>query len=218
MIKKIIFDLDNTLIKWEDEKNWYRVYEKIKKNYQITPEEFQKIRLSVEEYEKNEDIFNEEKMQKKINNAIGKNLNKEFVQTILKIFADCIPDEKDSELDETLQYLICKYELVILTNWFTWPQEERLEKYGIRKYFTKVHGADKFKLKPNRQAFEVAIGDNKITECIMIGDGIVNDIEGAKKIGLDAILLVNNCNDAVEQIRKQEYRVIKNIGELKQIL
>lgn len=245
MIKKLIFDLDNTLIKWEDEKNWQKAYEQIKKIYDVTEDEFEKIKIAVNEYEKHEDIFSEEKMQENINKAINKQFKNDFLQMILNIFADCIPEDKEPDLDITLEYLSNKYELVVLTNWFEWPQNIRLEKYGIRKYFSKVFGADKFKLKPNKEAFETAMENNSADECIMIGDGIINDIEGARGIGLAAILLqntnitnnINNANnissinnqnytdhiknngskDDITNVNNQDYRVINSIAELRNI-
>lgn len=222
MIKKLIFDLDNTLIKWEDEKNWQKAYKQIKKIYDVTEDEFEKIKIAVNEYEKYEEIFNEKKMQENINKAINKQFKNDFLQMILNIFADCIPEDKDPDLDSTLEYLSDKYELVVLTNWFEWPQEVRLEKYGIRKYFSKVFGADKFKLKPNKEAFETAMENNSADECIMIGDGIINDIEGARIIGLEAILLqnnniTNNINDAnhIVSISNQDYEAYIEINDSK---
>ena len=44
----------------------------------------------------------------------------------------------NNEVKNTLKYLSNKYELVVLTNWFTDCQQKRLEKAGILKYFKKV--------------------------------------------------------------------------------
>lgn len=215
MIKKIIFDLDNTLIKWEDEKNWDKVYNNLLKKYEISIQQFQKVRNIINNYELVEEIFDEKTMQKMINSELEKEYSTEFVKTILETFAECIPEGRDTELEETLKYLSTKYELVVLTNWFGWQQEKRLQKYGIIEYFKKVYGADKFKVKPNKEAYQIAIGDNKTNECIMIGDGIKNDVEGAIKNGLNAILFNPNYE---KQKEKDNYKVIRSFNELKSIL
>ena len=215
MIKRIIFDLDNTLIQWEDEKNWDKVYKNISKQYEISAQQFKEVKKMINNYEYVEEIFNEEIMQKMINEILQQKYTTEFIKIILSTFAECVPEQKDAELEEVLKYLSTKYELVVLTNWFGWQQEKRLQKYGIYKYFKNVYGADKFKIKPNKEAYEIAVGDNKPNECIMIGDGIQNDVEGAIQNGLNAILFNPNYN---EQKEKNNYKTIKNFNELKSIL
>ena len=215
MIKKIIFDLDNTLITWEDEKNWNKAYKELVQQYKITTEQFDKVKQIMNNYEVLEDIFCKETMQEMINKKLNKEYPIQFLQIILNTFAQCVPEQKNPDLYETLQYLSQKYELVVLTNWFTWEQGKRLEKYGISQYFTRIYGADSFKVKPNKESYDVAIGTNKKDECIMIGDGIKNDVEGAIKNGIQAILYNPN---GLNQSKKDDYKVISNFRQLKSIL
>lgn len=214
MIKKIIFDVDNTLIPWDDEENWNKVYDALIIEYELTMDECNDVKNVVNNYELMEDIFAVNKMQKMINSAIQKEYSEKFLQIILEIFAECVP-ERDLELEETIKYLSTKYELVILTNWYTWQQEARLQKFGILQYFTNVYGADHFKIKPNKEAFEVAMGKNKPDECIMIGDGIENDVKPAIKYGLDAILVDYNYDESNQE---NNFKTIKNVKELREVL
>lgn len=215
MIKRIIFDLDNTLIKWDDEENWNKVYNSLSNKYGITNQELTSVKGVLNNYELLANTFNKQMMQKMVNNALQKEYSVDFVETILKTFETCVPDEKNQQLEKTLSYLGSKYELVVLTNWYEEQQKIRLDKYGILKYFKNVYGADHFKIKPNKEAFKIAIGDKLEQECIMIGDSIKTDVLGAINAGLNAILYApNDVDDEV----KNEYKIIKDLNELKVIL
>lgn len=214
MIKRIIFDLDNTLIDWKEE-YWSKaiifVCKKFKMEYNKDVEE--KIIEAILEYERVEQYYNVDKIQEMINNKIDMKLSNNFIKEILKFFETCIPDQIDNKILNTLEYLQNKYELVILTNWFQYQQIERLKNAGIYKYFKYVYGADKIKMKPNKEAYQVAIGDLSFDECIMVGDDLKIDIDGALNIGINAIFL-NRKNIIVEK----KYNVIKSLDELIQIL
>ena len=62
---------------------------------------------------------------------------------------------------------------------------------GIGKYFSKCYGEEL--IKPNSDAYINACGNNKLNECVMIGDDILLDIIPAQKIGLKTIF-VNSKN------------------------
>ena len=115
------------------------------------------------------------------------------------------------EVIETLEYLSQKYELVTLSNWFEKEQEERLEKVGIRKFFKSCYACENIKMKPNKESYLTAAGDKKIKECIMIGDSIKKDVEGAISCGMQAIYY----NPGKKQ---SEHTNIRNFSELRQIL
>lgn len=214
MIKRIIFDLDNTLIDWKEE-YWNKaiIYacEKFEMEYNKNVEE--KIIEAISEYERVEQYYNVEKMQEIINNKLDMKLSSNFIKEILEYFETCIPEQIDDKILNTLEYLQNKYELVILTNWFQYQQIERLKNTGIYKYFKYVYGADNIKMKPNKEAYQVAIGDFSLDECIMIGDDLKTDIDGALNMGINAIFL-NRENISVDK----KYNVIKCLDELMQIL
>ena len=108
-----------------------------------------------------------------------------------------------------------KYDsLVVLSNYYKIVQEKRLETAQIKKYFEAVYGGDTNPLKPRKEAFIKAMGDYKPEDCIMIGDDLINDIKGAMDLGIEAIIV-----DHFDKIKEpKEYKVVKRIRELKEIL
>jgi HAD superfamily hydrolase (TIGR01549 family) len=109
---------------------------------------------------------------------------------------------------ETLDYLSKKYELVVLTNFFTVAQETRLKRFGIRDYFKEVYGADD-NSKPNKAAYIMAANKTKLNECLFVGDNLVNDYERPIELGMEAIWLTKE---------KTDKRSIKNINDLRRLL
>lgn len=214
MIKKIVFDLDNTLINWKDE-YWnfgiMKACNELKITYSKEMEE--KISKVIDNYEKIQEYYDIQIMQNLINKELGVNYSTDFIKTILKYFEKCIPEQIDTSITKTLEYLSNKYELVVLTNWFENQQTKRLKNSGILKYFKKVYGTEKIKLKPNKEAFTTAIGNCKPEECIMIGDNLKTDIDGAISAGMNAIFL-NNKNIELDK----KYKAITKLDELMQIL
>ena len=86
--------------------------------------------------------------------------------------------------------------------------------YSSSKYFTKVFGGDEIKLKPRPEAFLKAIYPNKKEECLMIGDSLKMDIEGALNVGLKVIAV-----DYFNKLPKSDkYILIDDIKKLKEIL
>lgn len=211
MIKRVILDIDNTLIPWEEE-----YYEEIKKalddlKIEYTSTDINEIKQALNEYENEYYIFDRELMIKYINKYTKKQYPKEFIYNVINRWACCVPEKIESQIIETLEYLKSKYELVILTDWYANQQKERLEKLDILKYFSEVYSAEKAKRKPFKEAFMQAIGKNKPEECIMVGDNIERDIKGALNAGLQAIYY-NPKN------KKEKYKMISRIDELKEIL
>ena len=68
-------------------------------------------------------------------------------------------------------------------------------------------------MKPDKEAYLTAIGDFSIDECIIVGDNLEIDIDGALAVGLKAIFL-NKKNIEVNS----KYIEIKKIDELIRIL
>lgn len=214
MIKRIIFDLDNTLIDWKDNYSADGVKSAcdmfgIKYNDEI----IETIVNVINNYEKSNEYFDINIMQELINKELNENYSTDFTKAILKYFETCVPKEIDINIIKTLDYLKSKYELVILTNWFKYQQIERLKNAGIYKYFKYVYGAENIKMKPNKEAFKTAIGEFSANECVMIGDNLKIDIDGALNVGINAIFL-NRKNISVDE----KYTVITHLDELIKIL
>lgn len=205
MIKRIIFDIDNTLIPWKKEYN-HEVNKALEKlNIPYTEEDVKKILIAFDEYENEYLIFQKEKMVQFINEYTKKQYPKELVYEIIKGWDSCVPEKMEPKIIELLEYLKNKYELVILTDWYVDSQKARLEKAGILQYFQEVYGAEKTKRKPYIDAFMQAIGNNKPEECVMIGDSLERDIKGAIQAGVKPVYYCPKEDDrqgAFVKIRK----------------
>lgn len=194
MIKKLIFDIDNTLIMWKEEysKNTViQTYKNLNLNYNNLL--IDKTNEAINNYEKKHSFFYKNILLNDINNFTNQNLCINFIDEYLKnCIQIAIPKKLPNQEISTLKYLYSKYELIALTNWFSFSQIERLKKVDIYKYFQEVIGADKTKVKPNKESFLAAVKNNKPEECCMIGDNLETDIKGALNSGLSAVYLTSN--------------------------
>ncbi len=212
MIKKIIFDVDNTLIPWKKEyfEEIKEVLNELKIDY--TENDFNQILKALGEYENEHYKFDRKLMIEYINKCTGKQYPIEFMYRCTDKWSECAPEKIELQLIETLEYLKTKYELVVLTDWYADQQAKRLEKAGILKYFTNVYGAEKTNRKPFKDAFIQAIGDNMPEECVMIGDSLERDIKGALNVGCKAI------NYSQDNNISEEYITISKLEKLREIL
>lgn len=187
MIKRIIFDIDDTLIPWENcyYENLGKVFEKLGVPY--TNLDITKIVEAIVEYEKEEKYFRKDAMLQKFNYKLGRTLPNNFVEVMLEYFSNCVPEQLPEETMETLSYLCDKYELVTLTNWFEETQKKRFQKLGLEKYFIQMYACETIKMKPDAESYYVAAGKQKPDECLMVGDSIKNDVEGAMRCNMQAI-------------------------------
>ena len=116
--------------------------------------------------------------------------------------------EPNEEIIRTIEYLSKKYELVVLTNYFTEVQKGRLEKARILKYFKDVYGGDIY-TKPNPRSYKNACGKHKKEECLMVEDSYKYDIEGSLKFGLKVIGV-----ETKKLPDSDKYKKIKDVTEL----
>ena len=176
MIKRIIFDLDETLIPWKEEYSDGLQYVIDKYHLNCTKNEIESI------------LSEQEKLHEKISNTyiiedIKRELNidveEDFIYDIRK--SQYHLSEYDPVLEETIKYLSNKYDLIVLTNWFADVQKNRLENAHILKYFSRVVGGEVCN-KP--KSFEGINENYKYEECLMVGDSDRFDIEPSKKLGM----------------------------------
>ena len=208
MIKKLIFDLDNTLIMWKDE--YIDALRDTLKKYNNN-ENPNHINDLIDSYEDYYDRYDKEKMLEHINNNIKEKLNMDFMNDFLYNIG--YMSEENKNVIHTLRYLSKKYELVVLTNWFRNPQINRLKNAKIDKYFKEIYGGEDF-IKPNKEAFVKAAGNTKLEECIMIGDNYNIDIMGAYNAGLNVIYF----NPKLKDNNKLKFDEISDFRELMNIL
>lgn len=187
-MKKIIFDLDNTLMMFD--KEYINSYCKVLKSHNFDSNYYQALSLfeSVGRYEMQGKKYNKQELLDFVNKDLNKNYKVKLIDEILDIIGNCWINPVSLELVDTLKYLSTKYELYVLTNWFTASQAKRLENVGILKYFKEVVGADMVSPKPAIESFSYIIKDTDPKDCMMIGDNIDIDIKGAKNAGIKTIL------------------------------
>ncbi len=213
MIKKIIFDIDNTLIEWKYEYNLGIEYALKKLNIEYDDKLLNDLIIAQNNYDNIHSLYNKDVMIKYLSKVAKIDLPDNFIDEWFEYLKTCVPKELGKEKTETLEYLCNKYTLAVLTNWFIDSQINRLINCNIKQYFTEFYGGDDFLVKPNKEAFIRAIGKNTIEECIMVGDNLEKDIIPALNIGMKAIYVSKekpNKND--------RYITIKDISELKNIL
>ena len=206
-MKRIIFDIDNTLIEWKDE-YVSSIMNLLNKYKEYTKEDGIEIYNRLSYYGDNLDKLNIDDL---VNRFKDLNISKEFLIDILESQKLC-SDPVSKDVIDTLEYLSQKYELVILSNWFKDVQIKRMEIAGILKYFKEFYCNDEYVSKPNKEAFINALGNTLPSEAIMIGDNLDVDIIPAINLGIKGILITN------KDIKSDKFITIKNISELKEML
>lgn len=208
MIKKVIFDMDNTLMDFP--KNFEIEFKKIldKFNVDINPKELYK---AIGTYETNgtNTYYNKHKLLETVNNVLDLNLNNEFMDEFFNMYNKLITPIDESVID-TLKYLKDKYKLYIISNWFTDSQKSRLKCAGILEYFDEIYGTDIIPMKPKVECFMSVIGDLKPEECVMIGDNLEVDIKVPYEIGMNVYHL--------NKFGTTNYPTIRKIEDLKERL
>ena len=208
MIKRIIFDLDNTIMIWKD--NYINALKDTLLYFKVDIKYLDDINNIIENLENKYDRISKEVLLDDINNDLELNLNIDFVDYLFK--KQSLLCDISSDVCDTLKYLSSKYSLAVLTNYFKEVQEERLRCADILKYFDDVYGGELF-IKPDSKAFLNATSNYKVDECLMIGDNIRVDIDGARKLGFKVIAV-----DYFNKTTSDSYPVIRNFGDLKKIL
>lgn len=153
MIKRLIFDIDGTLITGVS-------FDKAITNSLLefgifSEENKQKFIYAISTYENYHKEYEQNQYLQYFSQTLGCNLDKNFLNTFFRnLGMYAIPDD-NQELIETIDQLSRKYELVLLSNYFEKSQRGRLEHIGIDKYFFEYYG-EKI-CKPDRQAYIDAI-------------------------------------------------------------
>lgn len=203
MIKRLIFDVDGTLI---TEVNFVDAIKRTLKRLNIYSDEKIAVFLEgIKTYENKFNNYNIEDYTAHMSNAIGNQLPKEFLKVFFEELKDVIPSRNET-LIKIIKELSNVYELVLLTNYFSESQLNRLNNMGIGHFFIECYG-EKL-IKPNFEAYISACGKYTPSECVIIGDDIFLDIEQAQKVGLNTIFVntknIKNYNIKTFEVEKVE--------------
>lgn len=207
-MKAIIFDLDNTLVIWKEEFIFALKNVINNMNLNLSNDEIKKINNALDSYEYDSLSLSKQELLDYVNQKSGLELSIDFIDNIVKEQSKCF--YKDDKLEKTLSYLSKKYDLFVLSNWFTYTQEKRLENMGILKYFKKVIGADENYMKPDKRSFDIFIKNYKYDSYISVGDSLKNDVLLPISLGIDAIWLTKE--------KKKGIKTISEIYDLEKVL
>lgn len=207
MIKRLIFDVDGTLI---TKVNFIGAIEKTLKKIGIYSGNTVRLFLeAIKTYENLNDSYNFSAYTEHMRNIVDRRLPDDFVTIFFEELKSAIPNRNEL-LINTIDRLSQKYELVLLTNYFAESQLNRLNNMGIGKYFKECYGEQC--IKPNKQAYLSACGDKQASECIMIGDDIYLDIQRAQEEGLNTIF-VNSKGIGTGLVRGIQVNSVEEISE-----
>lgn len=207
MIKRIIFDIDYTLLKpnYDKEPDFLKRYVPSDNEYFI----YHMYEI-LKQYELDFKRYNKKHLLKYINQFSKVKLDESFLESWLE-FNTHLEEQDISESEEILDYLSMKYEIVALTNWFREIQIKKLLQVDLLKYMKEVYAGDQY-LKPYPESYLMAIGKHKPEECIMIGDNLEVDVIGAIDSGLHAIHYTRGREVT------HSYQKVKTLRDLKNYL
>lgn len=227
--KHLFFDLDHTL--WDFDANARETLLELYDNYELASKGMPAVELFINTYTKN----NHQLWAEYHKGIISKEQLRQtrFRQT----FAELGMNEHDIPLSfeedyvricptklnlfehtqETLNYLVGKYRMHIITNGFLESSVLKMNNTGLTVYFDSVTVSEVVGFnKPDPAIFQHAleqVGANK-EESIMIGDSLEADITGALALGMDCVFF----NPMGQQHDYQVTHEIKALNELIKLL
>ena len=199
--KKYIFDLDYTLLipDWSKEDDYFREY--ISLNEQ---DEFFKQKQDIlNKYELKFPKYNFKTLSDYFK-KFGFNVSESVIKGWMIHNGENIIDEVVDGVIDLFDYLKNNNkDIVVLTSWFSGTQIPRLKRAGLYDYIDKIV-AGEHAMKPNIEAFKLAIGKTDKKDCIMIGDSVISDKIGAQNAGIDSYIIdkEHSIRDLFELITK----------------
>lgn len=151
--------------------------------------------------------------------SYSEGLIEEMVLAHMKGIADAIefPDENRDTLDELKE----KYRLGLISNFDHTPTAiALLEKFGIKDYFdTIIISVDAGWRKPKAAIFKQALDFMKLEpeDAIFIGDNYNADVVGAKSVGMDAVWINKNKEEAIAGAVKPDH-IVSKLAEIGKFL
>ena len=135
---------------------------------------------------------------------------------LLRLFPDTM---------STLIYLKKRdYQMGVISNGLTIKQWEKLIRLGLHHFFDEVVTSQEARSeKPDSEIFQLALERMgcKAEESVMVGNKFSEDILGATKSGMSAILVNSKLNEVEKEIIEREglkVDVIQDISQVKTIL
>jgi putative hydrolase of the HAD superfamily len=224
-ITDIFFDLDHTL--WDFDKNSELAFDRIFKerfpSVKIMDfiEKYMPINQACWKLYQHDKITHQELRYNRLKfsfDALNLEISDEDIDQIANDYIETLTDNNhlfDGAI-ELLEYLKPKYRLHIITNGFANVQDKKINNALLSGYFTSITNSELAGVKkPNSIIFDYAVNLSKASKenCIMIGDCLDADINGALNAGLDAIFFNDKKIEAPQNIKQ-----INHLLELKKYL
>lgn len=203
MIKRIIFDIDGTLITGVDFSSY--VANTLKKYGIEDIEKTKQFLLNIKEYEKTYNSYDRNLYLKFFGDKLGCELDNHFLEIFFQELRKAIPE--NAEKIKSMLAAMNEYELVLLSNYFEESQRNRLTAMGINDYFSEYYGENI--IKPNELAYRQAQGIYQPSECVIVGDDKRLDIDVPKSLGFKTIYV--NENGDIKRVEKLSPRLIKKL-------
>ncbi|PXY43995.1 YjjG family noncanonical pyrimidine nucleotidase [Flavobacterium hydrophilum] len=224
-ITDVFFDLDHTL--WDFDRNSELAFNRIfeRKFPEIICQDFIQKYIPVNQacwkLYQNDKITHQELRYNRLKHsfdALDFVISDEDINQIANDYIEFLTDNNHlfEGAIEILDYLKSKYKLHIITNGFANVQEKKINNAALGGYFSTITNSELAGVKkPNSIIFDYAVNSAKTSKenCIMIGDCLDADVNGALNAGLDAIFF----NDKKIEV-PQDIKQINNLLELKKYL
>lgn len=212
MIKRILFDLDNTLIIWD--KKWDACLLETFKHFNIpyNEEVIENYYKYMKLYELKNIKFNKVEMSRWFKKYLKLPIPDDFVEYWTSLLSDCVPSNNDNLID-LLEYLSSKYSLYVVTNWYYSQQSSKLAKIGVLKYFDKILTAEDYERKPAKEMFKVGMEGLSGEDVVVVGDVYKIDLKPAINLGMNTFLL-----SKYNRKRNKKCTMISSLDELRRYL
>ncbi len=213
LVKRIIFDLDETLIPWD--KKWDIAVKETLDEFGIEYDfkSLENYQVAINKYEFEEKRYSVDRLVSFFNEYLGMQLSNEFFERWIDKLSVLVPD-KNEKLINMLSRLSKKYSLVVATNWFKRQQVSKLKLCGLLEYIDEVITGEDFDIKPSTDMFNYYKQGYDDSEVVMVGDKYEVDIKGANEAGLHGYLITTDP----KYVSNDNYTVIRNIYELEEYL
>ncbi|QSB27893.1 YjjG family noncanonical pyrimidine nucleotidase [Flavobacterium sp. CLA17] len=225
IITDIFFDLDHTL--WDFDKNSEMAFDRIfKANYPGIStadfiEKYMPINQACWKLYQHDKITHQELRYNRLKfsfDALNHQISDHDIDAIANDYIELLTENNhlfDGAI-EVLEYLQPKYKLHIITNGFAGVQDKKIRNAQLSGYFATITNSELAGVKkPNSIIFDYAVNLAQASKerCIMIGDCLDADVNGALNAGLDAIFFNDKQIEAPENIKQ-----INHLLELKKYL
>ena len=205
-MKKIIFDLDNTLLFLSDE--WFNCVQDFINEHGLKTDPLSVFRtISSFEATTTNKIVNKSDLKDHLIRSLSIDIDDSLLVKLLDCYNN-IPLVNTENIGKLLSNLSKKYELIAYTNWFTEDQIIRLRKSDLSKYFSKVYGWDVVPAKPSLEGLLTVINSENPADYLYVGDNMKSDLEIPSSIGMDTIYL------NLKGIEQHKHKEITNICDL----